>query len=84
MIKNHAHAVEILSNCIPYFETVKSIDSNLETFIIFVWYGNKYMLDFSNCEVYQIVGHIHDYNSVTMLMTALIKKQIELNSIANG
>ncbi len=49
MIKDHAQAVEILANCIPYFSTVKSIDFSRVNSIRFDWYGIKYLIDFNNC-----------------------------------
>ena len=81
MIKDHAQAVEILSNCIPYFaEQAKSIDFGNEAFIVFYWLGVKYKLILADCFCQEMYGHITRTNNATTLMSALIKKQIELNS----
>ncbi len=80
MIKDHAQAVEILSNCIPYFNQVKSIDFSDPTVMRFTWRLVKYKLDLECGLVEEVYGHLLQTNNATTLMTALIKKQIELNS----
>lgn len=79
MIKDHSHAIETLSNCLPYFHLAKDFDFTNSRYLRFVWRDIKYRLDLNNDSVEEVQGHLLAGTDNAILMSALIKKTIYPN-----
>jgi len=76
MIKNHSHAIEVLSNCLPYFNQCKDIDLTKEGSIRLTWRGNRFRINYSPLMVEEVEGSVLAGSSLTILLKRMIEMSL--------
>jgi hypothetical protein len=73
MLKDHSHAIEILSNCLPYFNQAKDFDFINPDCLYFSWRSKRFKLNFAGASVEEVKGTLLEGTEISILMTRVIK-----------